>query len=256
MTDRYFTSTNYDDFVLILGNRRIKEAHVAKLGREYEESGGFREEIRVNPTKVNGKWVIMDGQHRYTYCMRNGYPLHVLKYREDLSLKDLQKVNKVRVNWNLEDLIRSYAALGNDHYKRLLRVWEELYDEYKVAPVTVAHIAQGSLTNTQRASSKANLKEGHWEFTVPEEKVRNVIKECGRFREVDDRCMSAVFIHCIFKLLETDPKFSVDRLYRQAVNFPWKFIRASRKVDMLRMIDELYNFRKKEGNRHRIDINL
>ena len=68
--------------------------------------------------------------------------------------------------------------------------------------------------------------------------------------------MSAVFIHCIFKLLETDSKFSVDRLHRQAVKFPWKFIRASRKVDMLRMIDELYNFRKKEGNRHRIDINL
>ncbi len=54
---RYFTSTNYDDFVMILGNRRIDPNHVKKLGKEYEADGGFREEIRVNPTKVDGKWV-------------------------------------------------------------------------------------------------------------------------------------------------------------------------------------------------------
>ena len=56
--------------------------------------------------------------------------------------------------------------------------------------------------------------------------------------------------------MSTDPNFDPDRLLRQAKTFPWKFIRASRKIDMLRMIDELYNFRKKDNNRHRIDINL
>lgn len=255
-TARYFTSTNYDDFVMILGNRRIDPNHVKKLGKEYEADGGFREEIRVNPTKVDGKWVIMDGQHRFTYCRDNGKPVHVMVYKEDLSLKDLQKVNKVRKNWNLEDLIRSYAALGNVHYQQLLRVWEDLHEQYGIAPVTVAHIAQGNLTNTVRDKSKTNLKEGYWEWVVPEDRVRAVIHQCARFREVDDRCMTTIFIHCVSRLLDTDPKFSVDRLLDQAKKFHWKFIRASRKVDMLRMIDELYNFRKKEDNRHRIDLNL
>lgn len=255
-SDRYFTSTNYDDFILILGNRKIREPHVKALGKEYEELGGFREEIRVNPTQVNGKWVVMDGQHRFTYCKRMGYPLHVMKYRQDLSLTDLQRVNKVRVNWNLEDLIRSFAALGYQDYQKLLRVWEELNKEHKVAPATVAYIAQGNLTNTQNKNSKANLKEGAWKFVVPEEKVRRVIHECARFKEVDAKCLTAIFIHCIFKLLENDPKFSVDRLHEQAKKFYWKFIPASRKIDMFRMIDELYNFRRKDSTRHRIDINL
>jgi hypothetical protein len=254
--DRYFTSTNYDDFVLILGNRKIRETHVKALGKEYEELGGFREEIRVNPTQVNGKWVVMDGQHRFTYCKRKGYPLHVMKYRQDLSLTDLQRVNKVRVNWNLEDLIRSYAALGYQDYQRLLRVWEELYEEYKIAPATVAYIAQGNLTNTQNGKSRANLKEGNWKFVVPEEKVRRVIQECARFTTLDPKCLTAIFIHCIFKLRESDVKFSIERLHAQATKFHWKFIPASRKIDMFRMIDEIYNFRKGEANRHRIDINL
>ena len=255
-TERYFTSTNYDDFVLILGNRRIDPNHVKKLGKEYEADGCFREEIRVNPTKVDGKWVIMDGQHRFTYLKQHGHPVQVLVYKEDLSLTDLQQVNRVRKNWNLEDLIRSYAALGNEHYATLLRVWEDLHAMYGIAPITVAHIAQGSLTNTVRKSSKANLKQGYWEWVVPEDKVRAVIHQCARFREVDERCMTTIFIHCISRLLDTDPKFKIDRLLDQAKKFHWKFIRASRKCDMLRMIDELYNFRKKEDNRHRIDLNL
>lgn len=253
---RFFTTTKYDDFVLILGNRPINEPHVRKLMKDYEQDGEFIDEIHVNPTKVNGKWAVVDGQHRFTACRRMGVPVNVIIKRKDVELDEIQRINKLRKNWNLEDLIRSYAALGNEDYQRLLAVWEDLNAEYGIAPITVAYIAQGNLTNTQRKDSKNNVKEGNWKFVVPETEVRRVIRECAKFREVDDRCMTAIFITCIHRLLDTDPLFSVDRLLRQAQTFPWKFIRASRKVDMLRMIDELYNFRKKEDNRHRIDINL
>ena len=65
-----------------------------------------------------------------------------------------------------------------------------------------------------------------------------------------------VFVICIFRLMENDPAFSVDRLWRQVKTFPHKFIMGSRKIDMFRMIDELYNYRKQGDNRHYIDLNL
>ena len=62
---RFFETTNYDDFVLIAGNREISQANVNRFKRIIQEDGDVYDDVQVNPTKVNGKWAIVEDNIPY-----------------------------------------------------------------------------------------------------------------------------------------------------------------------------------------------
>ena len=252
---RFFTTTNYEDFAFMPGNRTVSPLIVKKLSASIADEGQLNE-IEVNPTKVNGKWVIIDGQHHFTVCKQLGIPVEVKVNKKDFSLRDLVTMNTVRKNWAIADVVASYASLGYPHYVRLNEVYLELKKKHGVSLLVLARLAHGTLAQSTSKHSKANLWDGSWEWKTDEATVRSVIEKCAKFKELRPNCLTDTFVICVFRLMKHDPQFKVKRLLSQAYKYPEKFIPASRKQDMMRMIEELYNWRKNSINRHYIDINL
>lgn len=252
---RFFESSNYDDFVFVEGNRDIKESNVNRFKRILEEGGDIWDEVQVNPTKVNGKWPIIDGQHKFIAFMEKELPVPVLVKRKDVPLKGIIEINTVRKQWTVPDRVKSYATLGDENYQRLHAIWQELNDIHPIAIKTVAKLCQGSMATSAKKGQAANLNDGYWKFIKNESDVTKVFKECVKFTEYHPDAMSDAFVHCIQMLMEKQPGFNIKRMLTASKSYPHKFVRAARKQDMLRMLEELYNFNRPASSRLYFDMN-
>ena len=134
---RFFETKNYDDFVMMKGNRDIDEPNVKRFMKIIQE-GKLYDEVQVNPTKVNGKWVIVDGQHKFTALKRLGKAVPVIVKRTNVPLNGVVDINTQRKYWTDVDRVRSYSELGNEKYTRLYNIFLELNKIHSVTINTVA----------------------------------------------------------------------------------------------------------------------
>lgn len=252
---RFFESSNYDDFAFIDGNRPIVEANVRRFMKIIEQ-GDLISEVEVNPVQVNRKWVVVDGQHRFLAHKRLGVPVPCITKRKNVELKGIIDINTVRKSWSMLDRVNSWAALGREDYVRLLNLWKELNAIHRIQIGTIAKLAQESLANSTVHGQRTNLRDGEWKFLSTEENVRNVYTECLKFTELGEWVISDTFVHCIQRLMNLQPGFDIKRMFLSAKKHPHKFVRAARKQDMLRMLEELYNFNRASGNRLYFDMNI
>jgi len=252
---RFFETTDYDDFVLIAGNREISQSNVDRFKRIIQEEGGVYDEVQVNPRKFNDKWAIVDGQHRFLAYKELGLPVPIVTKRVEVPLKGIIEMNTIRKAWTMPDRVKSYATLGNENYQRLYSIWQELNDLHRISIKTVAKLCQGTLSSSQQRGRAANLGGGDWKFKKSEAEVSKVFKECVKFTECHPDAMSDAFVHCIQSLMDKQPGFKIKRMLTAAKNHPHKFVRAARKQDMLRMLEELYNFNRPQSSRLYFDMN-
>jgi len=251
---RFFESKNYDEFVFMEGNRPIVESNVKRF-MKIIETDGLHDEVEVNPVKVNGKWVVVDGQHRFLAHKRLGRAVPCITKRRNVELKGIIDINTVRKSWTILDRVKSWATLGNEPHIRLLNLWEELNAVHPIRVGTLAKMAQGSLASSIKATHRTNLNDENWVFVCDESDIRKVYNECVKFTSIDDKVMSDTFIHCIQSLMTKQPGFDIKRMYSSAKANPHKFVRAARKQDMLRMLEELYNYNRTASNRLYFDMN-
>lgn len=259
---RFFETTDYNQFQnpeLQDLNRDIIEANIKNLTHEVDPDFGFYSDIQVNPTKSKDKWVIVDGQNRFVALKRLGMKIPVIIGRVDVPPRGIVKMNTVRKSWSALDIVTMYAKQGVKDYVRLLKMHDELNEKIKISVNTVAIFCQGSLAtgNSVNRSRFVNIKGGVWKFVLRESTVRKVFNKCVKFAEVDKTiAVSARFVNCVHLLMDSDPEFSTTRLLSQAKTHSHLFLNQRTKVDMLRMIDHLYNYKKQANNRHHININL
>jgi len=260
--NRFFETTDYNQFQnpeLKDLNRDVIETNIKNLTNEVDPNFGFYSDIQVNPTKSKGKWVIVDGQNRFVALKRLGMKIPVIIGRVDVPPRGIVKMNTVRKSWSPLDIVTMYAKQDIKDYVRLLKMHDEFNEKIKISINAVAIFCQGSLSVGKLINNTgaADLKGGKWKFVLAESIVRKVFNKCVKFAEVDqDTAVSTRFVNCVHLLMDNDPDFSTTRLLNQAETHPHLFLKQKTKVDTLRMIDHLYNFKKKESNRHHININL
>jgi hypothetical protein len=113
MTNRTFTTYNYDRFKLNDVNRPIDEVHVANLMRSIKKFG------LLVPILCDKQDNIVDGQHRYEACKRAKHQLTV-QVRESYNMEKIVEVNSTSKRWSLLDYAHHHAALGSSDYEHFL----------------------------------------------------------------------------------------------------------------------------------------
>jgi len=260
--NRFFETTDYNQFQnpeLEDLNRDVIETNIKNLTSEADPDFGFYSDIQVNPTKSKGKWVIVDGQNRFVALKRLGMKIPVIIGRVDVPPRGIVKMNTIRKDWSALDIVTMYAKLNVKDYVRLLKMHDEFNKKIKISINIVAIFCQGNLSvgKVNNKSGAADLRGGQWKFVLTESIVRKVFSKCVKFAEVDkDIAVSKRFVNCVHLLMHNDPEFNTTRLLNQAKTHSHLFLKEKTKVDTLRMIDHLYNYKKKESNRHHININL
>lgn len=168
-----FTTTDYDIFNFLTGNRTINANNVKKLKESISENGYKKSQ----PIIVNQDFEIIDGQHRFVACEELKLPIYFTIEREDEdSIKLTQDLNKNQKNWNLIDYIKSYVDRGYQNYINFLRFVEDRNLSLSTAIV----LAWG----TRAANVRNKIIQGKIEFTIYEEnRVDEIINRLKEIKE-------------------------------------------------------------------------
>lgn len=168
-----FTTTDYDIFNFLTGNRTINANNVKKLKESINENGYKKSQ----PIIVNQDFEIIDGQHRFVACEELKLPIYFTIEREDEdSIKLTQDLNKNQKNWGLIDYIKSYVDRGYQDYINFLRFVEDR----NLSVTTAIVLAWG----TRNANIRNKIMQGKIEFTIYEEnRVDEIINRLKEIKE-------------------------------------------------------------------------
>lgn len=146
------TSTDYDKFKTIDGNREVDQPHVRRLA----------EEIALNdltpyfPVLINENWEVIDGQHRFEVCKTLKLPVYYLQL-PGLDLTSVQRINTSSKRWSLRDYIKSHIQKGNDEYKVLLTFSERTGINFSVSAALLAGLDSAGGSNTSGSSTAQRI---------------------------------------------------------------------------------------------------
>lgn len=157
-----YETYDYGKFKKLEGNRRVLDRRKAKIKRSMEDVGQI-----INPSIVNEKFEVADGQGRIEADMELGKPVHYIIV-EGIGLKECVALNLGQTNWKPIDYVESYAAKGEENYIRFL----DLVNQY---PQVGLQIIYGVATNSINVGGAGTriLREG--ELKLSKEWAKKII---------------------------------------------------------------------------------
>lgn len=132
-----YTTTDYDKFKFLDGNRKLRLNNLEKM-RE-----SMIEEQLVIPICINENFEIIDGQHRYTICKELNKPVYYY-IQEGYGLDQVERANRSNTNWQLNDFLQSFALKGNTSYKMI----GEIIDTYNVLASDIVKVIAKTTNQT------------------------------------------------------------------------------------------------------------
>ena len=159
------STTNYDMFTFLEGNREPKRPHIDRL----KKSMSVR--YLMAPITVNEKYQIIDGQHRFISAKELGLNINYI-VMSDYGVEDVQRLNTNMTNWTAKDYLDSYCGLG---YKDYID-FKAFSDTYKMFPVSTALAIAGYGKSKQ-------FKEGSFRMKKPSiaNSLADFICEAGKY---------------------------------------------------------------------------
>ena len=226
-----YRTNDYGIFKTIVGNRTISLHNVNSIIDNIKKNG-------VLPTViiVNEKMEVIDGQHRLEAFKQLGVPIEY-QIRKGLSLKDCIAYNVSGKKWEIIDYIESYAELGNEEYKTLLRVVRE----FPNIPVRTLVMIISSRNTTNKIynggftlEQDVNSLIGKLNFV---DKVNGLIQNIRGYKS---RILSV--IGNLYDMEEIDQ----ERMIEQIEKWGDTIDTVATENDALRKLEEVYNYRKRQ----------
>jgi hypothetical protein len=227
------TTKDYSKFKSIDGNRNKNLLHINRLKKSMQQNYLFT--IIV----VNEKFEIIDGQHRFEVIKELGLPLNYV-ICEGYSLNEVHTLNQNSVTWKSEDYLDGYCKLG---YKDYI-LYKEFKNKYKIGHYECMWLLNGTqLNNPTQVFFCGQFKVKNYKEAV---RVIELLKTIEPYYSEWKR---RSFILTMLQLLRKETfVFSefIDKLKIQ----PSSLVNCSTNSQYLKLIEEIYNYRR------RLKVNL
>tara|TARA_R110000765_G_scaffold391805_1_gene484796 strand:+ start:348 stop:1094 length:747 start_codon:yes stop_codon:yes gene_type:complete len=227
-----YESTDYGKFKFVEANRDLNEHHINEIIQEIENND-LRNE---SPVKVNKEFEIMEGQHTFAGCEREGLPVRYIFSR--MTVDDIGRYNGAQRPWSSVQMLNHYCIRGFEHYLIL----NEFVKKYKYPISTLLVLLSGEHTKQLFKDYKFG------KFVVKQSiaEVQTILDKVSEFKEFNDK----VYRHKTFVLTYIDclthPDFDHHKLVHKVSIIPEQFIKCDNQVDYLRMIEDVYNYRNQQ----------
>ncbi|HSH51412.1 MAG TPA: ParB/RepB/Spo0J family partition protein [Bacteroidales bacterium] len=238
----------YDLFKLMDANRSIDPSHVKTLKNSINEHG-----VLINPILVNNKMQVVDGQNRLEACRQVGEPIYYLIV-DDYGIKEVQALNLNQKNWTQQDYAESFASMGYEHYENLLKFYND-YDEFNLSSCvkllqnsTAARNIAQKRARTSDSDEYYNFKqvfeEGTWQIRdySKAELWADYLRKIGEYYSGYNR---SSFVNTMIGLFNKK-QFDVDEFLRKLSYQSNSLNDCTRVGDYLLLIEEIYNFKKRD----------
>jgi hypothetical protein len=131
------TTTKYDLFGKLKGNRIVSENHVKKIRQSLRKKHIMEVSIIVvcNPTPDDGRppFLIIDGQHRYDALVEEKLSItfvviNEVEYSDETKILSMvELLNTSSMEWDVTDFMGSKSELGDENYIR----YSEIYNRFE-----------------------------------------------------------------------------------------------------------------------------
>lgn len=218
----------YHLFSHLDGNRSINTSHVNRL----KES--MKEQYLVSPIIVNGKYEIIDGQHRFEAIKELGLPLLYIMVKQ-YGLEEVQRFNSNQKNFSYEDFANGYIDLGNEDYKTL-KEFRQKYDlDWGVSIALLTGTSHRSATDSEKFKS-GQFKVKSYKQAV---EIADKILEIGQFYPDYNK---KYFMYAAIRMIKT-PGYNQKHMMDKLRYLSTKLVACSSSEDYLKLLETIYNFK-------------
>lgn len=166
---KIYTTTAYDKFKILFGNREVPRSKTLQLIKSIKENGYI-----LNPILVNENFEIIDGQGRFSALKELEMPIDYYIV-PDAKIKECIVLNVNSKNWTTYDFIKSYADQGDVNYKRLLTYT-------KVIPYARIYLFANGICGGS-AYNATSIKDGN--IVVPDDTFEKTMETLNFLKDVD-----------------------------------------------------------------------
>lgn len=205
-----FETTDYDQFVVLEGNRPINKGLILAIEQSIHDDGNY---LQYNPIIVNEHNEVIDGQHRLAVAKKMGVSVYGI-VAPGMKLRQTQTLNSKKRAWISADYLHALITQGN----RDAMLVRELMNEYKFSVAIVVRC----LGLTAEGSIMQKFRDG--KFVVKDrEKGEDLL---GVLSTIRDHSPDYAFAHsaclkAVISMMEkvTDPKVFQRKLeqYNQVI---------------------------------------
>jgi len=254
-------TNNYSLFEMLEVNRVVKNKednqHVTELADAISEHG-FRQECPILVTPLpTGKLGILNGQHRFHACKvvgcEIGYLIVTKPFEE--AIYDVMIDHSLTKAWRVLDFLSFYAKKGNPHYQ----VLTDFAASHGLTEQDAFYIftcrGQKYMNNGSAMQHKdimGRMKRGYLKFDADDQaRALSTLEKIDRVRDfhpdyINFRKGSAL-IRALCDLV-THQDYDGDLMERQLEAQPSRLTRCGSAKDYLRLLEGIYNSRRKRQN--------
>lgn len=229
-TLQVLTSTDYDDFKVLEGNRNINTLHFNRL----KESMAAK--YLISPIIVNQKFEVIDGQHRLLACKELKLPVRYIVCN-GYNLEDIHRYNMISKNWTLDDFMNGYIELGKKEYE-FYKVFKEKY-------------GFGHGESISMVSGKNDRHDAVKKFQAGELKIKNYNNACLFAEKVQmiapyyEGYRRRSFVLALLSLSKNS-NFTIEEFVEKLKFQRSKFYDCGTQEQYVKLIEEIYNFKRRE----------
>lgn len=226
------STTDYKQFKIMSGNRKIVKFHVENLGRSMAL---YPEIFKLKPILVNKHMEVIDGQHRLAAAKKLGVPVWYDKV-DNAGANEAIIINNNQRNWSIDDYARSFAAFGKQPYKDFIK----LHEEHPHIPVyTIMRYIGGANSNAPK------FRVG--EFETPILEIGKVfLEQLDELSELAPRIVQTHPSRAMFQVFQTSG-FNFDRLLSKMNQVNPVMLKLYGKTEeIIRAVEDIYNFRQQK----------
>ena len=237
--NRVYSTTNYDQFKYLKGNRAVTELHVRRLVEAIKEK-----DLQV-PIIVDEKMNVVEGQHRLeAYKIVGKEILYIVK--NNVTLDDVRKLNSVARKWTLTEYLMSHVKLGKQDYEIL----EWFHRTYKFGLSECIAMLNGK--GYCNAKELIEFKGG--EFTLKNLEQAKIWARCiTKVGEYFQYYKKRSFVLAMLVLMQHS-KFSWKTFEKRLMNSSAKLRNQGSRNDFIVNLERLYNHNTSTDKRIRLEL--
>lgn len=124
---KVYVTKDYTIFKTLEGNRLLNKKNLSKLMKSIAEDGVLAIPIIVSYDETDGKFFVVDGQHRLSVCEQLGKEVYFI-VEEDYGIKEVMIANATSTNWTKNDFLNLHLNSKKEAYLK----FQELMGKYGI----------------------------------------------------------------------------------------------------------------------------
>lgn len=227
---------NYNQFKFSKENRDVNIQFLRPQHRKLRDSMikyGFLPAFPIMVKAINGKFVMQDGQYRFTFAKELGLDVFFVVDDTPVCIAEL---NQAQATWTTKDYAKRWAADGREDYIEAM----QFSGEYGV-PIALSFAMLASTTTFSNIQKR--FHSGDYKIKSRELALR-VASLYQTLASINKKAKTVCYVHGLWACCNVD-YFDETRIIKTARRRQEMIVQCGKTEVVLEVLEEIYNFSRK-----------